>query len=170
MADVTRGEVLDGWAERHGLRPPAVVARDVDRGEAMVVVGVVFAVASVTAAFVFKSAAQLSVAWSVITAAALIGYRAVRRYRVIAGPGWIATDSLAGTRVVRLDRLTRLRVGVGGPHTSYLRLYDADGGRLALERRTTLPPVRTEVIAAVERGLASGTIDAPQPALEILRR
>ena len=134
------------------------------------IVGLVSAVAAVTAAFVFRSATRLSLAWLVIAVAALIGYLAIRRYRVIAGPGWIATDGLAGPRVVRLDRLTRLRVGVGGPRTTYLRLYDADGGRLALERRTTLPPVRTEVMAAVEQGLASGTIDAPPPTLEILRR
>jgi hypothetical protein len=170
MADVTQGEVLDGWAERHDLRPPAVVARDVVRGEAKAIVGLVATVASVSAAFVFKGMTQLLLAWSVIAAAAVIAYLAVRSYRVIAGPGWIAAESLAGTRVVRLDRLTRLRVGVGGPGTTYLRLDDADGGRLALERRSTLPPVRTEVIEAVERGLAHGTIDASPTALEILRR
>jgi len=62
MADVTRGEVLDGWAERHGLRPPAVVARDVDRGEARVIVGMVFAVASVTTTVNFSPPSSIVVA------------------------------------------------------------------------------------------------------------
>jgi hypothetical protein len=110
----------------------------------------------------------MAAALAILLLTAAGAYWATVNFRLIVGPDWISASSVLRRRTVRLDQLVKVEFVFGSQGRSYIRLHDAEGGRLALERRTTLPPVRDQVLRAIADAAAEGRAVATDQALQVV--
>jgi|SRR5947209_15933377 len=127
--------------DAEGLPGPARVVSRLPAGQyaALFFVGL-----ALLAALILASDPTVATAVGVVAVIAVIEVLVVifaKASVVVAGPNWIAHHSILRWRVVRLDSLRKVDRWVDKTR-AWLRLWDTQGGRVALDARSTVPRIQ----------------------------